>query len=187
MFPQVLLITPMEKPINDFPEWLTWAVVAGGDPYCEKVVHETDRGMSAVSAQMPSDITFGDMQVLIHPNGSGFILVLVRRETGSMRFRRTMVFLGISGHEPFSLNTNVDSLAGDIDAWEANELSAHDLVLRAVERISRKVKGECGVMLLPPTKQQWWRQPASRAHLTFAVALLFLYLFYLGIVALMRI
>ncbi len=177
----------MEKKTRDFPCWLICAVVAGGDPYCEKIVHGTDRGISAVSAHISGELALGAVHVLVHPNNNGFILVIARRERGPMRFRRITVFLEISGDDAFHLNTNVDSLAGDLDAWEVNELSAHDLVVRTVERISRNAKGECCVMLLPPTKQQsWWRQPASRAHLASAVALLVIYLLYLAIVTLMR-
>jgi len=177
----------MEKPATDFPEWLTWAVVAGGDPYCEKVVHGTDRGISAVSAQMPGSLSLGAVHVLLHPSDSGIILMVVRRERGAMRLRRTTVFLGISGYCTFRLNTNVDALAGDFDAWEANESSANDLVKRALETIFHNAKGECGMMLLPCSKRQsWWIQPASRGHLIFAGALLVIYLLYLAIVAWMR-
>ena len=177
--------------VTDFPEWLTWAVIAGGDPYSERVVHGTDLELSAVSARIPGDLELGLVHILVQPNDSGFVVVVVRRERGAMRFRRTMIFLGIASANPgadaFRLNANVQSLAGDFDAWEGNQLSTLDLVVRALRKISCNKKDEGGVIVLGPiNKRSRWMQPALRRDLMIAVAVLGIYLMCLLVLALVR-
>ncbi len=177
--------------VTDFPEWLTWAAVAGGDPYSETVVHGSDLGLSAVSARVPGDLELGVVHILVQPNDSGFVVVAVRRERGAMRFRRTMIFLGIasanSGADPFRLNASVDSLAGDFDAWEKNELSAHDLVVRTLGKVLCNARDKSGVIVLAPfNNRSRWMEPALRRDLMIAVAVLGIYLLCLSVLAWVR-